>query len=133
MNAHSLTDSRREIVFHMATLRRSAQSSQAIIEALEAQRQAALQQIGALIRDYDDLLARVLPLADAEDTESVEIIEDIRTARAAAFAYMENYAPDEAFLWTPEMQAAMRESMASVETGANTIYHDEESFLASLS
>jgi hypothetical protein len=54
-------------------------------------------------------------------------------ARAAAFAYLENYAPDEAFLWTPEMQTALRESTASVEAGTNLIYHDEESFLASLS
>jgi hypothetical protein len=133
MNAHSLADSRRAIAFHMATLRRSAQSSKATIEALEAQRQAALQEIGALIRDYDDLLDRVLPLADAEDVESMEIIEDIRTARAAAFASMERHAPDEAFLWTPGMQADLRGSIASVEAGANPIYHDEESFLAALS
>ncbi len=133
MHAYSLADSRREIASHVATLRRSAQSSKTAIETLDAQRQAVLQEIGALIRDYDDLLARTLPLADAEDAESMEIIEDICTARAAAFTYMENYAPDEAFLWTPEMQAALRESMASVEAGTNPIYHDEERFLASLS
>jgi hypothetical protein len=133
MNAHSLADSRREIAFHMATLRHSAQASKAIIETLEAQRQAVLQEIGALIRDYDDLLTRVLPVADVADAESMEIIEDIRTARAAAFAYMESHAPDEAFLWTPEMQADLRGSIASVEAGANTTYQDEESFLASLS
>jgi len=81
MNAHSLADSRGEIAFHMATLRHSAQASKAIIETLEAQRQAVLQEIGALIRDYDDLLTRVLRIADVADAESMEIIEDIRTAR----------------------------------------------------
>jgi hypothetical protein len=98
----------------------------------EAQVTALVTAIGKNIWYIDDLLAAA-HAGDAKDApETASVIARLRELRAAAVAGIARALQDEAYLWTPEMQASLRTSDAYFASGQSRVFQSEEEFDALL-
>jgi hypothetical protein len=94
--------------------------------------QQRIDELAALIRAADDLLAQYPPEVAGEQPE-VSISRALtRLVRGIAFGFMREVNPDQSWFWTEEWQAGEREVDANRVAGRSTFFASDEDFDAHL-
>jgi hypothetical protein len=132
MSARTSSTGMADYISQAAYLQGSFRSSRASLEAIEMQKTAIVVSLGNSIRRIDDMLARLNTFNEHDHSDLAKLIAQLQEARADAVSIIAAHLPDEAFLWTTDMQAAIRESEADVAAGRTHIFTSDADFDAFL-
>jgi hypothetical protein len=86
---------------------------------------------GEYIRQADEFLSIIRALPDA-DPDRLYLEREVAGARRSMLELMMQLDPDQAWFWTEEWQAKMREADADLASGRSTVYYSNEEFDAAL-
>jgi len=125
MSAQTSTNLGADYVSQADFIQNTFDTSRMLMENAEAQRAAVLASIGDNIRHIDHMLARAHAVDVQEELEIARVITKLQEVRAAAVALIADRVPDEAYFWSPEMQARIRQSEADVAAGRSHIFLNE--------
>jgi hypothetical protein len=107
-------------------------SMHALHRQAERERDALIQEIAETLRRTDWLLERIAELPPGTRLKPSDALTTLHAKRQEAFDRMEGVNPDEAFLWTPEMQASLRASDAYFASGQSRVFPNDQEFDAFL-
>jgi hypothetical protein len=96
-----------------------------LLDAVEAQMSTLLVALGENIRQVDDLLERAREESIQDNQDLADVIAGLQKMRADAFAMIARHLPEEAYVWTPDMQAKIRQSEADIAAGRSHIFLNE--------
>jgi hypothetical protein len=132
MSAQASISGIADYISQVAYLQSSFHSSRASLAAIEAQKTAIVVSLGNSIRRIDDMLARLNTVDEHDQLGLAKLTAQLQEARADAVSIIAAHLPDEAFLWAPDMQAAIREAEADVAAGRTHTFTSDADFDAFL-
>jgi hypothetical protein len=89
---------------------KSAESLRELLEQAEQARLTLIRKTADTLRAADGLIEKIQAAPGETKPPKPILLAQIQELRRQAYDRMAEIIPDEAFLWTPEMQASLRES-----------------------
>jgi hypothetical protein len=105
-----------------------AESLREMQERSEQVRADLIDVCGKIMQVSDRLIAEMRALPNEYTPEQAATLDTLEQGRQLAFERMSVFNPEEAFLWTPEMQASLRASDAYFASGQSRVLQSEEEF-----
>jgi hypothetical protein len=106
---------------------RGTESLRELLEQAEQARLALIRKTADTLRAADWLIEKIQEAPGETKPPKPVVLAQMQELRRQAYDRMAEIIPDEVFLWTPEMQASLRESDADFAAGrAHGPFTDEE-------
>lgn len=128
MHTHHPSEPQRAITSNTSQLMVALPLWKAVLERNKVERREMLVVVGSAVRTLDQVIQITQDNGQAEQVDASEVLASLLAVRAELVSTIEEFAPEEAYIWTPEFQAEMRESEAEVAAGRARIFLDKESF-----
>jgi len=128
MHAHHPSEPQRAITSNVTQLTVALPLWKAVLERNKMERQEMLAVVGSAVRTLDQAIHIAQENGRPENVDAPKMLASLLAVRAELVSTIEEFAPEEAYIWTSEFQAEMRESEAEVAEGRTRIFLDEESF-----